>query len=64
MSWPSTIDDQVARRDWNWQPEYDLRSMTEVMLREVELRFGRSRIAEVSNRTAALPEKGLEVWSV
>lgn len=35
-SWPKSIDDSVASKDWCWKPEYDLASMTEVMLREVE----------------------------
>ena len=32
-SWPQTIDDAPAREQWGWQPEYDLASMTEDMLR-------------------------------
>lgn len=31
-SWSETIDDSNARRDWNWQPEYDLESMTVDMI--------------------------------
>lgn len=31
-SWPSVIDDRVARRDWRWQHEYDLERMTQEML--------------------------------
>ena len=27
-SWPKSIDDSVARADWNWKPEYDLSRMT------------------------------------
>jgi len=27
-SWPQSIDDSVAREDWNWKPEYDLHKMT------------------------------------
>ena len=27
-SWPNSIDDSVARKDWNWKPAYDLSSMT------------------------------------
>src|ERR1700733_6273399 len=23
-SWPQSIDDSVAKKDWNWKPEYDL----------------------------------------
>ncbi|MCC6289814.1 MAG: NAD-dependent epimerase/dehydratase family protein [Chitinophagaceae bacterium] len=31
-SWPQSIDDAVARKDWGWQHEYDLSKMTEDML--------------------------------
>lgn len=31
-SWPASIDDAEARRDWHWQPEYDLGKMTKDML--------------------------------
>lgn len=34
-SWPQSIDDSVARRDWNWKEEYDLARMTEDMLRNL-----------------------------
>jgi hypothetical protein len=34
-SWPASINDDVARRDWNLSYEYNLDSMTEVMLREI-----------------------------
>ena len=27
-SWPQSIDDSVANKDWNWKPEYDLEKMT------------------------------------
>lgn len=30
-SWPQSIDDSVARNDWNWKPEFDLRKMTDDM---------------------------------
>jgi nucleoside-diphosphate-sugar epimerase len=30
--WPGSIDDTVAREDWNWKPEYDVDRMTEDML--------------------------------
>ena len=32
-SWPNRMDDSVAREEWGWNPEYDLASMTEDMLR-------------------------------
>jgi len=31
-SWPSSIDDSDARKDWNWKHEFDLESMTKDML--------------------------------
>ncbi len=31
-SWPMSIDDCVARRDWGWKPDYDLRAMTKDMI--------------------------------
>jgi len=31
-SWPASIDDSVAKKDWNWKPEFDLRKMTDAML--------------------------------
>ena len=32
-SWPNRMDDSAAREEWGWNPEYDLASMTEDMLR-------------------------------
>jgi nucleoside-diphosphate-sugar epimerase len=31
-SWPQSIDDSVARRDWGWKEEFDLEKMTADML--------------------------------
>jgi nucleoside-diphosphate-sugar epimerase len=31
-SWPQSINDDEARKDWGWKPEFDLDSMTKVML--------------------------------
>ncbi len=31
-SWPRTIDDTAARREWGWRPAYDLASMTSDMI--------------------------------
>ena len=28
VTWPSVIDDSLARKDWNWNHEYDLRKTT------------------------------------
>jgi len=35
-SWPASINDEVAKKDWGLFYEYDLAKMTEVMLREIE----------------------------
>lgn len=34
-SWPGSIDDHIAKRDWGLHDKYDLTSMTTVMLEEV-----------------------------
>jgi nucleoside-diphosphate-sugar epimerase len=31
-SWPQSIDDSVARKDWGWKEEYDLKRMVKDML--------------------------------
>jgi len=31
-SWPQSIDDSVARKDWSWEEEYNLSGMTKDML--------------------------------
>ena len=38
-TWPSEIDDQQARKDWNWQPKYDLTQMTKIMLEQLEKKY-------------------------
>ncbi len=35
-SWPSQINDQVARKDWNWKPNIDLDQMTSIMLEQLK----------------------------
>jgi nucleoside-diphosphate-sugar epimerase len=39
-SWPQSIDDSVARHDWNWKPEYDLPKMTKDMLEHIGAMVG------------------------
>ncbi|HZH65031.1 MAG TPA: NAD-dependent epimerase/dehydratase family protein [Flavisolibacter sp.] len=35
-SWPQSIDDSVANRDWGWKPEFDLAAMTRDMLQNLK----------------------------
>src|SRR5690606_13109852 len=40
-SWPASIDDSVAQKDWNWKPEFDLSKMTEAMLENLKVKLGK-----------------------
>lgn len=40
-SWPQSIDDSVARKDWGCTYSYDLPKMTEIMINEVKKKFGK-----------------------
>ena len=40
-SWPQTIDDSVARKDWIWKHEYDLDKMADDMLLNLKKKFGK-----------------------
>lgn len=35
-SWPSTIDDSAARKDWNWEHKFDLKTMTKVIINQIK----------------------------
>lgn len=37
-SWPRSIDDSAAREEWGWKPEWDLDSMTQEMLKQLQAR--------------------------
>jgi len=38
-SWPMSIDDAEARRDWGWIPDYDLKKMVDDMITKLKSRF-------------------------
>ena len=40
-SWPGSIDDTEARKDWGWRHEYDLKRMSSDMLAKLRPRLGR-----------------------
>lgn len=38
-SWPASIDDSIAQRDWGWKYEYDLAKMTQAMLAHLKVKL-------------------------
>jgi nucleoside-diphosphate-sugar epimerase len=40
-SWPKSIDDSVARKEWGWKPTYDLDAMTDDMILNLKRKFGK-----------------------
>lgn len=38
-SWPQSIDDTTARKEWGWKPSYDLPTMTKDMLEKLGKRY-------------------------
>ena len=43
-SWPQSIDDTQAKKDWNWQFSFDLERMTEVMLENLIEKYKSQKI--------------------
>lgn len=43
-SWPMSIDDSTARRDWGWKPAFDLAAMTKDMIDKLSKRFAEGRL--------------------
>jgi nucleoside-diphosphate-sugar epimerase len=41
-SWPNSIDDTEARKDWGWKPAFDLDAMTRDMLINLAPRYGKT----------------------
>ncbi|MBO7418685.1 MAG: NAD-dependent epimerase/dehydratase family protein [Bacteroidaceae bacterium] len=40
-SWPDCMDDSCARREWGWQPQYNLEAMTADMLEKLKLKLSK-----------------------
>ena len=38
-SWPMSLDDSAARKDWGWKPRYDLATMTKAMIEKLTQRY-------------------------
>lgn len=43
-SWPRSIDDSVARREWGWRPSFDLERMTADMLEKLGKRYQEGKL--------------------
>lgn len=44
-SWPQSMDDSAARRDWDWTPRYGLETMTSSMLEHLTPKIRKPEIA-------------------
>lgn len=42
-SWPERLDDTAARAEWDWNPQYDMESMTEEMLTKLGEKLSAAR---------------------
>lgn len=40
-TWPRTIDDSVARREWNWRPDWTFENMVKDMIIKIASKLGR-----------------------
>jgi len=38
-SWPSSIDDSYAQKDWGWELKYDLEKMTSDMMKNLKEKY-------------------------
>lgn len=42
-SWPKSIDDSFARKDWNWKNNFDLKKMTDEMMLQLGKKYANSK---------------------
>jgi nucleoside-diphosphate-sugar epimerase len=43
-SWPRSIDDKIAQKDWGWKAEFDLAKIAETMIKDLKERFESQKI--------------------
>jgi len=43
-SWPKSLDDSAARKEWGWKPAYDLAAMTKDMLKVLSRRHAEGKL--------------------
>ncbi len=39
-SWPRSIDDSAARKEWGWKPDYDMATMVKDMIKNLKKKLG------------------------
>ncbi|MEQ6120527.1 NAD-dependent epimerase/dehydratase family protein [Reichenbachiella sp. MALMAid0571] len=44
-SWPMSIDDSVAIKNWGWKPAYNLNYMVDTMIKQLELKYQNQSVA-------------------
>ena len=58
-SWPNSLDDSCAKKEWGWKPKYNLESMTKDMLEKLSEKLGielpNAKPAAVKVSTAKAP---------
>jgi len=42
-TWPRSVDDSAARREWGWTPSYDIEAMTKDMLERLAAKLKPAR---------------------
>lgn len=50
-SWPRSVDDSAARREWGWQPRYDLAATVTDMLEHLRPRLAGEQVAEAGRES-------------
>ncbi|HVP41769.1 MAG TPA: L-threonine 3-dehydrogenase [Candidatus Krumholzibacteriaceae bacterium] len=43
-SWPMSLDDSAARREWGWKPKYDLAAMAKAMIEKLTKRYREGKL--------------------
>ena len=43
-SWPKSIDDRVAKKDWGWSSDYDLAKMTKEMIVQLRKKYNSEKV--------------------
>jgi len=45
-SWPKSIDDSFARKDWNWNHDFDLNKMTKEMIIQLKKKYNSEKVVK------------------